>query len=428
MQYEINSAGKYSIATIKREKCSVVTAYLAVDVHESNTILNQATGILYPDALLSGTKTMTREEFLDKVNTLGASINVNFQNSVLTITLKSTSESFFKLLSLTEKMLLEPAFNSKELKRNKETSKNNLREEKENSKAVAHEELLNLFYDKTDRKYSYDIDDLIKTIDTVNSQEIKKLHNKILQNNWICSIAATEKINNEFKRTIQKLAKEYDNDVFSVKSHKQKNTRNELALKNIPSRQNIDFSIGRPIPFTLHHPDFLTLSFAISILAQWGGFAGRLMSTVREKEGLTYGIYGQLAGFSANEQGYMRIMTFFAPDKALQGLTSTFREINNIYKKGVSQKEVDKFKNILNTKQTLLNDSVGSLLMDMHAYHTHGFTVEEIEEHKARLCKITRKEVNEVIRKYLNPKELSISAAGPTDTVKKDLKSFLKKV
>jgi zinc protease len=210
--------------------------------------------------------------------------------------------------------------------------------------------------------------------------------------------------------------------------HELKLVKNKVLLTNIPSKQNIDFSIGAPISFTLHHPDYVPLNFALAVLGKWSSFAGRLVSTVREKEGLTYGIYARSEGFAGTEQGYWRIATFFAPDKALQGLTSTFREVTKLYKHGITEAEFDKFRVVLRTSQVLLNDSIMSLMSDLHAYHVHGFTLAEMAEHKNKINLITIKEVNEVIKKYLNPNNLIVAGAGPVNVVKKEIQNFVKSV
>ena len=207
-------------------------------------------------------------------------------------------------------------------------------------------------------------------------------------------------------------------------AHKQKATTNKVLLTNIPSRSNIDFSIGVPIPITIHHPDYLPLMFGLGVLSI-PGFAGRLMNTVRDKEGLTYGIYGYLESFSGTEQGYARIVTFFNPPQTIQGITSTFREIKKIYESGITAAEFDRFQTIFTTKQSLLQDSLLRQLADLHSYNVHGFTVDEIAAHKAKLANITRKEVNDAIKKYLDPTRFIISGAGPTKASEKDLRKFV---
>jgi zinc protease len=427
MKHHINRESDYSLATITASKIATVTAYITIDVHKERTVTDQAVQMMYPETLLSGTEKKTRAEFLHAANLLGGSVGISVRNSNVTITLQSTAVTFPKLLKLVEEMLVQPAFAKTELGRIKHTVTNELHESKEDSKGIAQEELLNTFYGSGDRKFSCDIDDTIAAVKEISIKNVKSLHMDVMTGAWACSIAAEKSNCDLFEKFIKKTKKLHTLRV-TESIHQQKPPNQTISVKNIPSKQNIDFSIGAPLPFTLHHPDYVPLSFGIAVLAMWGGFAGRLMSIVREKEGLTYGIYGQLEGFTGTEQGYWRIMTFFAPDKAKQGLTSTFREITKIYKKGISADELHTFKTILHTKQTLLGDSLAGQLRNLHGYNCHGFSLKEIEEQKARISSVTLKEVNDAIKTYLNPASLTIGAAGPVKVIQKDIESFIKSV
>lgn len=427
MHYFIDRKENYSVASITELELEIVAAVISIDFHELNSQAAQAVSLMYSDALLSGAGTYSREAFLDAVNTLGATVSVTTGGGVLNVSVRSTAQVFPKVIKLVQILLLEPTFPTVELKRIRDTVINGLHEHKENSKAIALESLRNEFYGTGDRKYAYDIDATIKAVEQTDMVAIKAQHEIVLHKNWVCTITGNEKIVKTFTQMLAQCKKGIELSLAPA-VHEQKVIKNKVLLTNIPSKQNIDFSIGAPIPFTLHHPDYIPLSFALAVLGKWGGFAGRLMSTVREKEGLTYGIYSGLEGFTGAEQGYWRIMTFFSPEKALQGLTSTFREITKLYKHGITEDEFSKFKVVLSTGQVLLNDSVMSLMNDLHAYHVHGFTLVEMKEHKNKINSITIKEVNEVIKKYLNPKTLVISGAGPVQAVKKDIQKFVKGV
>lgn len=427
MKQHIHTEANYSLATIVADKSRTVTAYITVDIHKEHTVADQAVQIMYPDALLSGTDKKDREAFLHATNLLGGSVGVSVSGSCVNISIKSTSETFAKLLKLVEEMLLTPAFPNTQLQRIRDTVTNELHESKEDSRSIAHEELLNTIYGAGDRKYSYDIDETITAVKRSAAKHLRGLHTDVLTQAWICSIAAPQAHCDLFKKFIQK-TKRLHSLQMTTAIHQQKPPKKTAALKDVPSQQNIDFSIGAPLPFTLHHPDYIPLSFAITVLAIPGSFAGRLMDTVRAKDGLTYGIYGQLEGFSGTEQGYWRIMTFFAPDKATQGLQATFREISKLYKKGITQDELDKFKIILSTKQTLLGDSIAGQLNNLHSYNCHGFTLQEIEERKAKITSLTLKEVNDAVKLYLDPATLTIGGAGPIKAVQKDIETFIKSV
>jgi len=417
----------HSLATIVAPTSDVVVGHISIDIHTERTVADQAIALMYPDALLSGAGTYDRAKFLSAINLLGASIDIDTAQDVVHLTVKSTSDRFPKLMKLVEVMLSQPSFDSKELRRVRSTTVNELHEEQENSKVIAHDRLRNQFFGEHDRRYTHGIPETIEAVQAAKKRQLQSYHARVHAAHWTCSIAGPQSCIDAFTRTLGRL-KRSPEPIDRPSTHTQHEPSAGIVLADIPSRQNIDFSIGAPIPFTLHHADYVPLGFAIAVLAKWGGFTGRLMSTVREKEGLTYGIYGKLEGFTGTEQGYWRIMTFFAPEKSIQGLTSTFREITALYKSGISEAELERFKRILGTGQTLIQDSIFSQLRDLHTYHFQGFTVEEMWEHKARIDQLSRDEVNQAINTYLDPSTLTISGAGPTASVQKDLESFARSV
>jgi len=427
MKYTLEQLEKYSLAKIDLGKSDLTTTYITADIQQETTLSGQATEEMFSSALLSGSGNLNREQFIDKVKKLGAEISVSINDGRLTIKLQSRKDNFQKLLKLVKLMITSPTFDKTELKRIFVNTKNSLIESKEDSRSIAEAELRNCFYSTKDRKYTFSIDDLLKEIQVINASHLKKLHGKFLTTTWTCSIAGSREELDDFTKFIGGIKKPVKAHI-SEYIHEPKAQKRNLKLKNIPSKQNIDFSIGVPVTITIHHPDFLPLTLAIAILGNWGGFAGRLMSTVREKEGLTYGIYAKLDGFTDKEEGYVRIMTFFAPDKAEEALKSTFRELDSLYKKGVTKDELNKFKNILKTKNSLRKDSTANLLGELHTYHCLGFSLEEMQEYKEKINEVTLDEVNEVIVKYLEPSKYTVSGAGPTKSVQKNLNTLFSNV
>ena len=425
MKLEITPNQYFSLASVTTKKIGIVKCIISVDTHSQNTLTKQVIEQLYPDALLSGSGTYSREEFLDAVNLLGASIDIDVTDARVSFILRTTSEALPKLLRLFAAMIQEPMFAHKELKRVKAVTLNQLQQAKEDSRAIAHEKLRNNFYGAADRKYSYSIDECIETVPRVTTTQLRKFHKQVVENNWFCSIGGEAAAVKIFATEMKKL--KHDGNV-SEGTHQPKPPKPNLSLENIPSRQNIDLSIGVPLPITRSHPDYIPLAFAIAVLGKVGGFAGRLMSTIREKEGLTYGIYSQLEGFASQEQGYFRITTFFSPVNTVQGLKSTFREIKKLHTHGVSHAEVDAFKTILTTQQSFVKDSFTRTLADLHNYHYEGFTVQEMHAYKRALCDVKKADINRVIKTYLDPVHMSVSGAGPVKDVQKDARNWFESV
>jgi len=340
--------------------------------------------------------------------------------------LRSTTATFPALLGLVETMLITPTFSNSELKRISTIIRNELHAKQEQSAVLAREQLRNSFYDHTDRRYTADSASIISALKEINKKSITAFHQTVRASHLTCSILGTKAAINRFEKLL-KMVKKNHPCIEHIGSHALLLPQEQFVSKNIPSKSNIDLSIGTPIPITIHHVDYIPVVFALGVLGI-PGFAGRLMSTVRDKEGLTYSIYAYAESFSGTEQGYMRILTFFTPLNAPAGLTSTYREIHSFFKKGISPAEFETFQTIFKTKQALLQDSPLKQLADLHTFNVNGFSVDEIQQFKARLRTTTRAQVNAVIKKYFDPKSFVVSAAGPIAAIEKDIKSLLKSI
>jgi zinc protease len=424
MQFQTFSLPHITGGTHENSRAKLVTLTLSVDVHRSYSAHHDATEAIYADALTGGAGTMSREVFLDILGKTGGSITVSVARSILTISLRAEASQTAVILKLLKAMLEAPTFAATELTRIKKNLHNDLELEKENARGRAHTMLQNALFGVDDRRQTANVTALQKAVASVQKADLEALHTTVREEPWTVTMSGTRAAITSIKKLLISAKGKHAPKVATA-AHTPKTLDKRVVLtESIPSKHNVEFSIGGPLPLTIHHPDYLPFVFGLAVLGKWGGFAGRLMSTVREKEGLTYSIYGRTETVFGNESGYWRIMTFFAPDKAMTGVNSTLREIATIAKKGVTDSEVTRFRTILNTQQTLLNDSLLSSLSDLHGYLSEGFTLDQMAEYKARLRNVTKAEVNAALKKYLNPEQLVISAAGPVVNIKKDLETL----
>jgi len=400
---------------------------LSFDTHEEIADpKTEAVGLLYAKALLSGCKGYSREAFLDAINLLGASINVSIDSGILTIAMTSTDTNMPKLLKLFEAMLTTPAFAEKEIKRIKGLLQNELHEEKEDAKAQSLHLLVNSMYGARDRRHMGETDALINDVAKVSRKDLISFHKKATENNWIFTFISDTKYKEMLRKKLLKLRSSFaTKEKKRVPQHILPLKKTKLELLSIPSKQNIEINIGGVLPLYAQEKDYYAFLFGLNVLGKWGGFAGRLMSTVREKEGLTYGIYARIESSGVSEYGYWRIMTFFAPEKVLQGLTSTMRECSAIREKGITPSEYARFKTIISTSEALLRDSIIRTASDIHGSQVRGFDLKSLQAHRKNMLNVTIKEVNAALKKYLDPDRLVITGAGPIESKKKELKALI---
>jgi zinc protease len=323
-------------------------------------------------------------------------------------------------------MLKSPAFKPAELKRASETLANSIEQMKEDAKSLALSGLKNSFFNPSSQNYDFDLDTLGTHIASCSITDLKKLHTLVLNAEWTVtvggsanSVKTAEACINKLKPSKDLPAEESETTFIGTKGR-------QVVIIEVKSKQNIEFSIGGYLPLTLKDKELPAFMFGLSVLGKWGGFSGRLMSTVREKEGLTYGIYAQVQGLNVSRAGYWRIMTFFSPKDTVKGVTSTLREINLIQNKGITDGEVTRFQTILKTSDALLMDSLLSTTRLVHRVLVSGQTWADYQDFRQKLYTCTKTEVNKALKEYLDISELTISAAGPTTSVKKELESFKK--
>ena len=111
-----------------------------------------------------------------------------------------------------------------------------------------------------------------------------------------------------------------------------------VPLNDKPSASVI---IGQPTGLRYRDPDALALRVGTAVLGR--GFTGRLMGTVRDREGLTYGI-GARVGEDSIADGDWAVSASFAPALLERGVESTRRVIAAWWSDGVTDAELSAHK------------------------------------------------------------------------------------
>ncbi len=420
MHIETTDHKNYRLAKIEKPKAGTVSLLITVDCFISNSAKNSILQHVYSDMLMSGAGAYTRSEFLHALNALGATIEVSSTSYKTTITVATPKPKLAPTLSLLAVMLQKPTFAQKELKRAVSTIENILELAKEDARGIAQSNLKNNFYKKTDRHHTFTPDELKSALKEISLVDIKSLHLTVISGVFTVSIGGSKESIAVAMKTIQKI-KTASFPRKEIYCGTQPFPKPLVTLHEVKSKQNIEISIGAALPFTLEHKDAPAFIFGLSVLGKWGGFAGRLMSTVREKEGLTYGIYARTENIGMQNTGYWRIMSFFAPKDVLKGITSTKREVALIAEKGITQSEFERFKTILKTGEVLVFDSLSGTTSLVHNNLVSGLLWNDYLIYKERFHNCTKAEINTALKKYLHPNNLVISAAGPIASVKKEL-------
>lgn len=161
----------------------------------------------------------------------------------------------------------------------------------------------------------------------------------------------------------------------------------------------------------LRYADPDTLPLRVASAALGSGFTGRLMANVRDKEGLTYGIYSTVTG-DVYADGDFRIGAQFAPELLDKGLASTRRQLTAWHEQGITAAELKRVQgDLVGTYKIGLSTTdgmAGTILNTMNRELPLSF----IDEYGTRINSLTLAQVNGAIRKHLDPDKMVLIKAG----------------
>ena len=157
-------------------------------------------------------------------------------------------------------------------------------------------------------------------------------------------------------------------------------------------------------------PDFAALSMGNQILGG-GSFGTRLMSEVREKRGLTYGVY---SGFSPMQVQGPFLINLQTRAELSDGTLKLVQDILRDYlKTGPTQQELDNAKREQAGSFPLSNASNASIVGQLGAIGFYGLPLSWMEDFLEQSQALTVEQVKTALNKHLDADQLVIVTAGP---------------
>jgi zinc protease len=177
----------------------------------------------------------------------------------------------------------------------------------------------------------------------------------------------------------------------------------------LTDKPSVTVLFGQASGLRYSDPDNLALRVGTAILGR--GFTGRLMSTVRDKEGLTYNI-GASMGDDSIVDGVWEVSASFAPTLLSKGVESTRREVSKWWKEGVTEQELASRKQgVIGGYFVSLSTTLG-LAETILANAQRGFDPNWLDAYPKAIKALTRDQVNAAIRAHINPTSMVLVEAG----------------
>jgi len=158
-------------------------------------------------------------------------------------------------------------------------------------------------------------------------------------------------------------------------------------------------------------PDYAALTMGNQILGG-GGFGTRLMTEVRERRGLSYGVY---SGFSPMQAQGPFTIGLQTRAQVSQGTLELVRQVLRDYlRDGPTEAELTAAKKELAGSFPLSNASNASIVGQLGSMGFYNLPASYLEDFMAQSQQLTAAQVKEAMRRHLNVDDMLVITAGPT--------------
>ena len=136
------------------------------------------------------------------------------------------------------------------------------------------------------------------------------------------------------------------------------------------------------------------------------------MQSVRDEEGLTYGIGSTITGCGYGTNGHWYTWGTFSPNLVEKGIRSTLSVIDKWFAKGVTERELDAKKTTLNGSFQVSLDTTSGLIDKILTNAEKGRNISYLDNYTNKINVLNKDEINRAIKTYLDPKKFITSIAG----------------
>jgi len=358
-----------------------------------------------------GTRKHDRFAIADLLENRGAQLRFSSDGLRVRFSGRVLRKDLPDVLEVLGEQLMEPLFDEEEFVKAKVQQAAALRHALENTGAQASGALSRLLYSEAHPNYIRPADAELSRLEEISADQIRAYHARHFGSNDFILVLAGDVDADNAARVVQERfsawPKHEATPPFDIQASPQSTDRIEVFM---PDKSNIDVRMGHPLSVLRTDPDYLRLYVGNYILG--GNFSARLMATVRDEMGLTYGIHSALSGITSLYMGNWSVSVTLSQGTIERGTEATLAQMARFVQEGVTAAELDEKKTTITGSYKVGLGTTGGLAATLLHHAEQGFDVGYIDRYPAEINALKLDEVNEAIRKHFHADQVRIALAG----------------
>ncbi len=355
--------------------------------------------------LEEGAGDMDAQGFARAVESLAASFSFGAGDDTVSVSARFLSENRDQAVALLRTALLEPRFDQGAIDRVRAQVISGLKSDAKDPNAIAGEAFAKMAYG--DHPYGSKGEGTIESVSALTRDDILAAHRGVFARDRLFVGAVGDITPEELGALLDRLLADLPETGAPMPPKANVTIEGGVTVIPFDTPQSVAL-FGQP-GMDRHDPDFFA-AYVMNQILGGGSFEGRLMKEVREKRGLTYGVYSYLVpkDLAAVYMGQVSS----ANDRIAQAIEVIRAEWRRMAEEGVTEKELQDAKTYLTGAYPLRfdgNSRIASILVGMQL---DDLPIDYVNTRNDRINAVTLEEVNRVARELLQPDKLHFVVVG----------------
>lgn len=393
---------KNGIVLLLQERHSIPTVVFNIkikagSIYEPDELAGLAN--LTAGLLTEGTKTRSSRQIAEEIDFVGGSVGASANSDYASASLSILKKDINLGLEILSDVLMNPAFDEKEIERERSQTLASIINQKDEPGAIASKAFSKILYLK--HPYWRPVEGLEETLPKIKKDDIEKFYKKYYRPNNTIMAAVGDITLDEAVSLIEKYFGKWE--------------KAKVSLPKIPSppkltNKNIEIIDKDLTQATIHlghvgisrkNPDFYTL-IVMNYILGGGGFSSRLVEDIRDNQGLAYSVS---SGFDAGlYEGPFKVTMQTKNENANKAINAILKHIEEIRTNPVKDDELNDTKSYIVGSFPLRLDTNSEMagLLSMIEFYDLGLNY--FTEYPKKINAVTKEQILKAAKKYLDPK------------------------
>ncbi len=360
--------------------------------------------------VFKGTTTRSAEDIARSVDSIGGNLDAFTAKEMVSFNAKVLDEHLPAVFDILSDLVLHPLFKEEDIEKEKAVVLEELKMEADNPEYLVHEVFSGSFW--RDHPLGKPILGTRETVRHFTRESIEGYYRK----SYVpANIIITAAGNLEHGRLLE-LARDRFEALppnGSLPPSPAPSTHARLNLRHKKSLEQVHLCLGVPC-YPIPHQRRYAVSVLNTLLG--GGMSSRLFQNIREKRGLAYAVFSEIAAF--RDTGCISVYAGTSADSVSEVVRLILEEFRRLKEERVGEEEVRRAKDNLKGSLLLGLESTSSRMANLarqHLYFNRFFSLDEMAEGIER---VTAEEMQDAAKAFFHSRQVALAVVGNLDGVR----------